>query len=550
MTELAAGMPDGASGPPDAARVTSPHFLTAEPTPPRATESGPSGGAEPRARPSRPSPRPPVDPITPPPAAFGTTLPVGDEPQRGTGAGTRRALDGLRQALLEPEQVLADQPLRVDDETLREVVDDPGPLEHIQAGLTTKLLTVRDDATRARMLGLRAVVTRLLGDLKEALDDAEQALRHAHRTGSSRRIVVASIRLARILQWRGDFQVADELYQRALDTAIPERLRASVHYYFGTSCYDQGRYLEAMQHFETVLGLQPNERTEQFAAASRGFSAITQRASLSGFGPFPRTRAEILQQTPPPKLRFHEVFRRYGYAGSDGTAVIPPTFHAAYPFAGGYAWVRRDTSGGWSLIDTAGEPRISGSDYQAVGPFHEGLAWVVSDPVVGWYAIDGHGIVVVPPAGYTDARPFHAGLAAVERNGAWGAVDRDGREVVPMEYTAFRTATSDAAYLAGFTDEGLAVVERDGLLGVINRGGDVVVPLVFQQLEIHPVGFLVMPPAKSPDYTNPFRSTVDLADGWGAMDRTGEFVVETVHPNRADVLEALDRLLRDAHPIL
>jgi tetratricopeptide (TPR) repeat protein len=516
-----------------------------------------SGGADPRPR---PTPRRPSEPVQPRdfdtvPRGFDTAptdldlrRPAEDEPRHG--GNTRRALDGLRQALLEPEQVLADQPLRVDEETLREVVDDPEPLQHIQAGLTTKLLSVRDDATRARMLGLRAVVTRLLGDLKEALDDAEQALRHAQRTGSARRIVVASIRLARILQWRGDYLVADELYQRALDTSIPDRLRASVHYYFGTSCYDQGRYLEAMQHFETVLGVQPHEGTEEFVAASRGFAAITQRAALKGFGPFPRARSEILQETPPPQLRFHEVFRRYGYAGPDGIAVIPPTFRAAYPFAGGYAWVRPDTSERWSLIDTSGEPVIAGSDYQSVGPFHEGLAWVMSDPLVGWYAIDSHGIVVVPPAGYTDARTFHAGLAAVKRNGAWGAVDRDGREVVPMEYDAFRTATSEAAYLAGFTSEGLAVVERNGVLGVINRAGDVLVPLVFRQLEIHPVGFLVMPPPKHPDYSNPFRSTTDLADGWGAMDRAGELVVETVHPNRAEVLEEMDKLMRDAHPIL
>ncbi|MGH3645881.1 MAG: WG repeat-containing protein [Micromonosporaceae bacterium] len=453
-------------------------------------------------------------------------------------------------AAIEPEQALAEYPVRIDEHTLREVADEPAPLERVHAGLSLKLASATGDAARARLLGLRAVAARLLGRLKEALDDGEQAIRHAQATGSARRIAVASTRLARVLQWRGEYEVADELYQRALDAAIPDRLRAAIHHHFGTSCYDQGRFLEAIQHFETVLALQPGQDADRLADTGRAFTAISHRATLKGFGPFPRSRAEILQEPAPPRLRFHEVFRRYGYADADGNGVISPTYHEAYPFAGGVAWVKPDASSTWSAIDTGGEVLISGSDYQSVGPFHEGLAWVVSDPVIGWYAIDPHGIVVVPPAGYTDARPFHAGLAAVCRNSAWGAVDRDGREVVPMEYAAFRTAASDASYLAGFTSEGLAVVERDGLLGVINRNADVMVPPVFQQVEIHPVGFLVVPPTKNPDYTDPFRSTVDIADGWGAMDRGGELVVEAVHPNRAEVLEQLDKLLRDTEPIL
>ncbi|MGH3734427.1 MAG: WG repeat-containing protein [Micromonosporaceae bacterium] len=453
-------------------------------------------------------------------------------------------------AATEPEQALADLPLRIDEDTLREVVDEPGPLEAIHAGLTQKLATATTDATRARLLGLRAVTSRLLGQLKPALFDAELALRHARMTGSARRIAVASTRLGRVHQWRGEFDVADELYQRALDAAIPDRLRAAIHHHFATSCYDQGRFLEAIHHFETVLALQPGKDADRLASAGRAFTAISRRATLKGFGPFPRTRAEILQEAPAPRLRFHEVFRRYGYADADGEGVIPPTYHQAYPFAGGVAWVKPDSSERWAAIDTAGEVLIANTDYQHVGPFHEELAWVVSDPVIGWYAIDRHGVTVVPPAGYTDARPFSSGIAAVCRNGSWGAVDRDGREVVPMEYAGFRTASSDATYLAGFTSEGLAVVEHDRRLGVINRNADVVVPPVFQQIEIHPVGFLVMPPPKSPDYTDPFRSTADLSDGWGAMDRGGELVVETVHLNRAEVLEQLDKLLRDTQPIL
>ena len=450
----------------------------------------------------------------------------------------------------DPERALADFPLRVDDDTLREVVDDEWSLERIRFSLTKKLATAHSPAARARLFGLRAVTGRLLNKLNDALDDAEEALRCAEATGSARRIAVASTRLARVLQWRGDFTVADAMYQRALEAPIPNRLRAEIHYYFGTSCYDQGRLIEALQHFEKVLELQPEPSQTQVVTAFRAFSALQKKAEKEGFGPLPRTRAEILQETPLPEVRYHEVFRRYGYVAADGEVAIPPTFREAYPFAGDVAWAQPDDSSGWVLLSPSGETLISATEYLAVGPFSEGLAWVLSDPVVGWYAIDTHGVVVVPPAGYTDARPFHAGLAAVQRNGRWGAVDTQGREVVPMEYDAFRTASSESAYLSGFTSEGLAVVEQNGLHGVINRSGDVVVPFEYQQIEIHPVGFLVRPPIQEPDYSNPFRTKVNLTDGFGALDRRGELVVEPVHPNREAVLQELEKLMKDAHPIL
>jgi tetratricopeptide (TPR) repeat protein len=451
---------------------------------------------------------------------------------------------------VEPEQALARFPLRLDDQTLREVVDEPWSLEQIRFELTKKLAVAADNTARARLAGLRAVTSRLLGKLEEARDDGELALQCALTTGSARRIAIARTRLARVLQWRGEFDSADEHYQRAVDAAIPDRLRAAIYNYFGTSCYEQGRFLEALQHFETSLALHPSQPAEQSAMANRAFAAITLKAGQQGFGPFPRTRAQVLHDRLPPQLRFHDVFRRYGYAGPDGDAVIPPTFIEAYPFSDGVAWVRPDDSPQWTLIDTTGQTLIPATGYQEVGPFREGLAWVLADPVAGWFAIDTRGTVVVRPAGYEDAAPFHAGLAAVARDGRWGAVDRTGREVVPPQYDGLRTATSDGAYLTGFTSEGLAVVERGGLVGVIDRTGTVLVPISYQQIEVHPVGYLVLPPPTVPDYSGPFRSTVDLADGWGAMDRRGDLVVDPVHPDRAAVLVELEGLLRDVHPIL
>ncbi|MGH3748056.1 MAG: WG repeat-containing protein, partial [Micromonosporaceae bacterium] len=428
--------------------------------------------------------------------------------------------------------------------------EDPTPLELIQEGLTRKLGASLTDASRTRLYGLRAVTSRLLGRLKEALDDAERSLVHAKATGSARKVAVAQTRLARVLQWRGDHLVADELYQRALDASVPDRLRAAIHHHAGASCLDQGRFLEAINHFEKALALRPDEDAEQLAVTDRAFNAISRRAEESGFGPFSRTRAEILQEPAPPRLRFHKVLRRYGFTDPSGTVAIPPTYQKAYPFSDGLAWVQPEDSSMWSSIDITGRPVISATDYQGVSPYSEGLSWVMTDPVVGWFAIDAGGMVVVSPAGYTDVRPFQAGMAAVQRSGRWGAVDRDGRELISMEYDGFRTARSDAVYQAGFTSEGLAVVKLEDRMGVINHNGEVMVPIKYGQVEIHPLAYLVKPPYAEQDYTNPFRTSVDLADGWGALDRSGKPIVETIHMNRAEVLEELEKMLRDARPIL
>ncbi|MGH3748886.1 MAG: hypothetical protein ACRDT8_15975, partial [Micromonosporaceae bacterium] len=66
-------------------------------------------------------------------------------------------------AITEPERALAELTLPLDNDTLRELVEDPTPLELIQEGLTRKLGASLTDASRTRLYGLRAVTSRLLG---------------------------------------------------------------------------------------------------------------------------------------------------------------------------------------------------------------------------------------------------------------------------------------------------------------------------------------------------------------------------------------------------
>lgn len=433
----------------------------------------------------------------------------------------------------DPEQVLASYEWRFHHETLRELVEDPDSLRAIRDRLTEKLEPAKDNGTRARLLSLRAVVSRILGELGKALSDGKLALAHAEATGQLRRIAIAQARLAHVLQWRGDFAEADQLFEEANSSELPDRLRATMHEHAGRSCYDQGRYMEACNHFEKALELRKVEDPDLIARTELALDAVFNKVAQNGWGPYPRKRDEILQVHRPPVPKFSEKVQRWGYADPDGQLAIAPSYADVQPFRDGAAWVRRPETRTWELIDESGGLLIEASaGYLGVGSFSDGLAWVSRDGTGGWIAIDKSNTVVIS-AGFEDVRPFRRGVAAVRRGG-WGAVDRNGEIVLPTRYTGFTTALTDGRYVDGFTDEGLAIVDAGGRKGVVDRSGQVLVAPAHPALVIHPVAFLIG----------------NGAGQWGALDRRGDPLIDVLHPSRTDVMEEIDRLLADTKPVL
>jgi hypothetical protein len=376
------------------------------------------------------------------------------------------------------------------------------------------------------------VVNRLLGDLDDALEDGRLALTYAEATGELRRTALVQARLARVLQWRGEFVEADRLLTEANSPELPDRLRATLHEHLARSCYEQGRHIEACQHVERALDLRRGEDRELIARTEVTLDAIRARAAASGFGPLPRTREDILQKRRPPVPSLDEERRRWGYADVDGELVVPAEYAEVQPFREGVAWVRRPDVDGWELIDDTGATLI-GASYLAVRSFSDGLAWVSRGGAGGWQAIDTADRVVVPP-GFDDVRPFRRGVAAVLVGGVWGAVDRSGRIVVRPRYSGFTTPLADGRYVDGFTDEGLAVVDLGGRRGVLDRSGRTVVPAEHAAVVVHPVAFLVR----------------DGAGRWGALDRRGEPLITPAHGGRARLLTEIDHLLADTEPLL
>jgi tetratricopeptide (TPR) repeat protein len=436
--------------------------------------------------------------------------------------------------LVDPEQVLAAYAWRFDPETLREQADDPDQLRAVRDRLTDKLEYAERHAVRARLLSLRAVIGRVLGDYGRAVADGRMALKHAEATGELRRISIAQARLAHVLQWRGDYAAADRMFEEANSAELPDRLRSEMSELAGRSAYEQGRYLEAVNHFERALDVRRGEDTQLIARIEQALDAVQGKIhAKEDWGPYPRTREELLQQPGAlhPTLGFES--QLWGYADHDGELIIPERYADARPFHDGVAWVLRPQGRAWELIDAEGTVLIDQfSGYLAVGPFAEGLAWVSRDATGGWFAINRDNRVIVA-GGFDDVRSFHSGLAPVRRVG-WGAVDRHGRLVVQPKFLGFATALTSGRHLDGFTDEGHAVVDAGDRKGVVDRTGNLIVPPVHPALLIHPVAFVI-----------------GGRDGrWGALDRQGAPLIDVVHASQAEVADEIDRLLADTRPVL
>jgi tetratricopeptide (TPR) repeat protein len=463
--------------------------------------------------------------------------PYAIEPVSGapvSGAPTSGAPTSDGHAGPDPEQILANWEWVFDPETLREVVEDKEGLREIREMLSAKMDHLADNASRARLLSLRAIVSRILGDLTKALADGKLALAHAEATGELRRIAIAQARLAHVHQWRGEYDEADRLFALANSTELPGRLRASMHQHAGRCVYDQGRFIEACNHFERALELRKEEDPELIAQTELALDAVFRRVAEKGWGPYPRTREEILQIRKPPTPALDESTGLWGFTDADGETCVQAEYADVQPFRDGVAWVLRPNQQVWELIDEAGQTLIAGrTGYVGVSSFSDGLAWVSRDGTARWIAIDKTNNVTIS-TGFEDVRPFRRGMAPVRRAGRWGAVDGVGRVIVPFAYDAFATAMSDGRYIDGFSDEGLAVVELGGSKGVVDRTGRVLVEPTHPALVIHPVAFLI----------------TDNARRWGALDRRGRLLIAPSHPSRMGVSDEIDRLLSDARPIL
>ena len=187
---------------------------------------------------------------------------------------------------------------RLDGGTLREVVDDRDALRALGDRLDGPLADEQDDITKAHLLSVRAEVYRLLGELGMAAAASRLALLHAEKSGDARAIVIAQAELAHVLRLRGDFGEADRLFEEAASSETPEPLRSVVHENAGRSCFDQGRHMEALDHFARAVRLGPEDDLDLVERIGVSLEAVYIHVLRDGWGPYPRMRREIIGPEP------------------------------------------------------------------------------------------------------------------------------------------------------------------------------------------------------------------------------------------------------------
>ncbi|MET0414999.1 MAG: hypothetical protein ABW022_03125, partial [Actinoplanes sp.] len=187
---------------------------------------------------------------------------------------------------------------RLDGGTLREVVDDKDALRELGERLDGPLADEVDNVAKAGLLSVRAEVYRLLGELGMAAAASRLALAHAESAKDVQSTVIAEAELAHILRLRGDHKEADRLFARAAGSRAPDTLRSVVHENAGRSCYDQGRHMEALDHFATAVRLGRPDDSELAARIGVCLEAVYIHVLRDGWGPYPRSREAILGRPP------------------------------------------------------------------------------------------------------------------------------------------------------------------------------------------------------------------------------------------------------------
>jgi hypothetical protein len=152
--------------------------------------------------------------------------------------------------------------------------------------------------------------------------------------------------------------------------------------------------------------------------------------------------------------------RKWGYIDKTGTFKIPEKFDWAGNFSEGLAWVKVGERR--KLINTTGDTVRLARGYDGSFPFSGGVAIVVDDEE-NFGMIDRNGKEIVPLE-YEALAYFSEGLAAAKKDGKWGYVNRNGEEVIPPQF--------DVVY---DFKQGKATVKKDDIYFIINKKGQLIV---------------------------------------------------------------------------
>ncbi|MEO5911382.1 MAG: WG repeat-containing protein [Pelobium sp.] len=167
----------------------------------------------------------------------------------------------------------------------------------------------------------------------------------------------------------------------------------------------------------------------------------------------------------------------------------------------------------YGFIDLSGKLAVD-TIYQAVSGFSNSLAPARRKGFNGY--IDKNGKEVLPMDAKYLLSPFTDGIAMITDLKKWGAIDKTGKIVVPLEFSEIE-----------FFNEGYAVAKKDddAKFGLIDKTGKFVIEPKYEKLgDVHE-GFLY------------FHD--DKKDKWGYLNTKGEVVIKPIYQNAGDFQEGL-----------
>ncbi|HEY3735863.1 MAG TPA: hypothetical protein VGL26_00350 [Jatrophihabitans sp.] len=170
-----------------------------------------------------------------------------------------------------------------DPSTLREIYADRAVARARAEELRTELLAAEE--TTSELVARTDLVDLLLGlgELDEALVQAQQAANRADIAGTAPQQHLARIRLARAHQYAGDFAQSNAFFTELAHAAAQfgPIIEAFTLQAIGGNDYDQGLYVEALAAFERALTLRTEYEVEgaEIAQSRLSVEAARRRAA-------------------------------------------------------------------------------------------------------------------------------------------------------------------------------------------------------------------------------------------------------------------------------
>lgn len=204
----------------------------------------------------------------------------------------------------------------------------------------------------------------------------------------------------------------------------------------------------------------------------------------------------------------------WGYINEFGKQMIDPVYEEVSFFSEGLAGVSLNKK--YGFINKAGKTIIP-FIYDDVEPFHSKSAIVMMDELYG--LIDNRGDFLIPPI-YEELNETEGDLYIASQKGLYGYLVRTGQPVTSFSFD-----------IAKDFKNGYAVVSKDEKYGLINREGKFVIPPQYTELD-----FL----------NDSLLRASDEDDQWGIINMRGESIVPFMYDAISDFNENRSLVAKDS----